>query len=144
MSIASKLFWIASYSWGFPGGTSDKEPACQCRGCKRHGFDPWVGKIPWRIPQMGCPASYSPLGRKESDTSEWLNWTEAQLLYPFIWQYLGFFHVLAIADSAAVNIGVRVSFWVMVSLGYMHSSGIAGSYGSFIPNFFKKSLYYSP
>ena len=24
---------------------TDKEPACQCR---RRGFDPWVGKIPWR------------------------------------------------------------------------------------------------
>ena len=34
--------------WGFPGGTSGTEPACQCRRCKRHGFDPWVGKIPWR------------------------------------------------------------------------------------------------
>ena len=29
------------------GGTSGKEPACQCRRCKRCGFDPWVGKIPW-------------------------------------------------------------------------------------------------
>ena len=29
----------------FPGGTSGKEPACQCRGCKRHRFDPWVRKI---------------------------------------------------------------------------------------------------
>ena len=25
---------------------SGKEPACQCRRCKRHEFDPWVGKIP--------------------------------------------------------------------------------------------------
>ena len=33
---------------GFPGGTSGKEPACQCRRPKRHGFNPWVGKIPWR------------------------------------------------------------------------------------------------
>ena len=33
---------------GFPGGTSGKEVACQCRRCKRQGFDPWVGKIPWR------------------------------------------------------------------------------------------------
>ena len=33
--------------WGFMGGASDKEPACQCRRCKRWGFDPWVGKIPW-------------------------------------------------------------------------------------------------
>ena len=30
----------------FPGGASGKEPACQCRRCKRHGFHPWVGKIP--------------------------------------------------------------------------------------------------
>jgi len=33
---------------GFPGGTSDKEPTCQCRRCKRHGFDPSVRKISWR------------------------------------------------------------------------------------------------
>ena len=32
----------------FPGGSSGKERACQCRAHKRHGFDPWVGKIPWR------------------------------------------------------------------------------------------------
>ena len=25
-----------------------KEPAYQCRSCKRCGFDPWVRKIPWR------------------------------------------------------------------------------------------------
>ena len=31
---------------GFPGGTSGKEPRCQCRGHKRHEFNPWVGKIP--------------------------------------------------------------------------------------------------
>ena len=33
---------------GFPGGARGKEPACQCRENKRHGFDPWVGKIPWK------------------------------------------------------------------------------------------------
>ena len=33
---------------GFPGGTSGKEPDCQFRRHKRHGFDPWVGKIPWQ------------------------------------------------------------------------------------------------
>ena len=32
---------------GFPSGANDEEPACQCRRHKRHGFDPWVGKIPW-------------------------------------------------------------------------------------------------
>ena len=27
--------------------SSGKESACRCRRCKRHGFDPWVRKIPW-------------------------------------------------------------------------------------------------
>ena len=31
-------------SWGFPGGTSGKELACQCRRCKKGRFNPWVGK----------------------------------------------------------------------------------------------------
>ena len=30
----------------FPFGASDKEPTCQCRRHRRHGFNPWVGKIP--------------------------------------------------------------------------------------------------
>ena len=33
--------------WGFPGSTSGKERACQCRTHMRHGFDLWVGEIPW-------------------------------------------------------------------------------------------------
>ena len=32
----------------FPGGSSGKEPAYQCRRPKRCGFAPWVRKIPWR------------------------------------------------------------------------------------------------
>ena len=24
-----------------------KRPACLCRRHKRHGFNPWVGKMPW-------------------------------------------------------------------------------------------------
>ena len=33
-------------SWGFPGGTSGKEPACQCRRHMRCGLNPNVGKTP--------------------------------------------------------------------------------------------------
>ena len=33
---------------GFPGGTSGRELAYQCRRHNRCTFDPWVGKIPWR------------------------------------------------------------------------------------------------
>ena len=48
---------------------------------------------------------------------------------------LGCFYVLAIVNSAAMNIGVHVSLSILVSLGYMSSSGIVGSYGSSIPSF---------
>ena len=41
---------------GFPDGTSGKEPACQCRRHRRCGFDPWVGKIPWRRAWQPTPA----------------------------------------------------------------------------------------
>ena len=30
---------------GYPGGTSGREPTCQCRRCKSLQFYPWVGKI---------------------------------------------------------------------------------------------------
>ena len=33
---------------GFPGGTSGKEPTCQCRRQKRVELVPWLRKIPWR------------------------------------------------------------------------------------------------
>ena len=32
-----------------------KEPTCQCQRHKRHGVDPWVGKIPWRRAQQPTP-----------------------------------------------------------------------------------------
>ena len=35
-----ELLWATKV---FPDG---KEPACQCRRHKRHGFDPWIEKIP--------------------------------------------------------------------------------------------------
>ena len=45
---------------------------------------------------------------------------------------LGYLHVLAVANSAAVNIGVRVSFHIVVLSGYMRSTGVPGSCGSSI------------
>ena len=59
---------------------SGKESICQCR---RRGFNPWVGKIPWRRkwqpPPVFLPGQshgqrslvgYSPWGHKESDMNE--------------------------------------------------------------------------
>ena len=47
-------------------------------------------------------------------------------------RHLGCFHVLATVNSAAMNIGVRVSFCIIVFSGYMPRSGIAVSYASSI------------
>ena len=33
---------------GFPGSSAGKESACWCKRHRRCGFDPWVGKFPWR------------------------------------------------------------------------------------------------
>ena len=65
---------------GFPGG---KEPACECRRCKRCGFYPWVRKIPWRRKWQPTPVflpgashgqrrlvGYSPWGLKELDMTK--------------------------------------------------------------------------
>ena len=45
------------------------------------------------------------------------------------------FHVLAVVNSASMNIGVHMSFSIMVFQGHMPSRGISGSYGGFIPSF---------
>ena len=41
--------------------------------------------------------------------------------------HLGCFHILAIINSVAMNIGVHVSLSILVSSVYMPRSGIAGS-----------------
>ena len=51
--------------------------------------------------------------------------------------HLGCFHVLAMINSAAMNIGVHVSLSDLVSLVCMPRSVIAGSYGSSISSFLR-------
>ena len=79
-AILYKACW---WQLSVPGGTSGKEPACQCRRHKRRWFDPWVRKISWRRKQQPTPVflpgkshgqrsllGYSSWGWKELDTTE--------------------------------------------------------------------------
>ena len=59
------------------------------------------------------------------------------LIHSFADRHLGCFHVLAMINSAAMNIGVHVSLSDLVSLVGMPRSGIAGSYGSSISSFLR-------
>ena len=88
----------------FPGSSDGKSICWQCR---KSGFNPWVGKIPWR--RKWQPTSvllpgkfhgwrslvgYSPWDRKESDTTEQLHWIcffithrSACYIVLYIWMY---------------------------------------------------------
>ena len=71
--------------YSFTGGSDSKASVCNVR---QSGFNPWVGKIPWRRKWQPTPVflpgeshgqrdlvSYSLWGHKESDTTEWLTHT---------------------------------------------------------------------
>ena len=70
--------YTTMYKMDFLGG---KVPGCQCRRCKRHGFDTRVRKILWKRKwqplQYSCLENpmkslvgYSPHGCQESDMTE--------------------------------------------------------------------------
>ena len=58
-------------------------------------------------------------------------------IHSYVNGHQGCFHVLAIVNSAAMNNGIHVFFSILVSSGYMPRSGIAGSYGGFVPSFLR-------
>ena len=77
--ISFRMDWLDLLVVGLLGsGTSGKESSCQCRGHKRHGLNPWVGKIPWRRELLLTPVFwpgefhglYSLWDCKESDMTE--------------------------------------------------------------------------
>ena len=119
------MAWLFFLSWlffqlptwpqgGFPGGTVGKESSCQCRRHKRHGFDPWIRKIPWRrkwqstlvflpikFQWQRSPVGYSPLGHKESDTTEWLT-VFSKLGKLIIWLFLRSFSGIRVSNHSPI------------------------------------------
>ena len=72
--------YVYIYIYGLPCGSVVKNPSPETQRC---GFDPWVGKIPWRREWKPIPVSlpgkfhvlrslvgYSPWSHEESDTTE--------------------------------------------------------------------------
>ena len=127
---------------------------CSCLENPRDGGDLWaavygVAQSQTRLKRLSSSRSlegYSPWNRKESDPTEWLS-THTQysivymyyivFIYSSVDRHLGYFHVLAIVNSAATNNIFNVYFWIMVFSGYNPRSWITGSYGISIFSFLR-------
>ena len=81
LSLSPAIFFLLCLLQGFPDAVVTKNLPANA-GDLRHGFNPWVGKIPWRRAWQPTPVflpgesyaqrslmDYSPWGLKESDIS---------------------------------------------------------------------------
>ena len=73
-TIENLLFTI--YTW-----LSGKEPACQCR---RHGFNPWVGKIPWRRKWQPTPVFLSGKSHGQRSLMDYSSWGHRRVRYDLV------------------------------------------------------------
>ena len=88
--------WFQAILWSYPKWCSGKEPAYQGRRCKRHVFNPWVEKMPWRRRWLPTPVflpgkshgqrslvGYGPWGHKHDWPTEHIHTEESTVWY---WQ----------------------------------------------------------
>ena len=92
--LLDKLFSSCKWPWNRMIHVKELGLPCwlrqerSCLQCRRPGFNPWLGKSPWRREQQPTPvflpgeshgqrslAGYSPWGHKELDTAEQLTCT---------------------------------------------------------------------
>ena len=87
---ALQTLYLLSHQ-GIPSGAHGEGPSCQCRRHKRRGFNPWVGKIPWRRAWESTPVFFTwiqELGRLQSIGSQrvgqdWVTNTHTHTLKSF-------------------------------------------------------------
>ena len=82
ITTLGNILHLVITAFGLPRWLSGKESASQWRSLRRHMFEPWLGKIPWRREWQPTPvflpgeshgqrrlAGYGQWGHKESDTT---------------------------------------------------------------------------
>ena len=103
--------------------------------CKRHRFDPWVGKIPCRRKWQPSPVflpgefrgqrslmGYSPWGCKESDMTEWLPPLPPPILSQKVIEALLFpFHFNIIISSTKAECSLLISVDILFPFRTVYS-----------------------
>ena len=105
------LVWVDSGSWWWTG----RPGVLWFMGLHRVGHN-WATELNWIFHCVYVPQFF---------------------IHSSVDEHLGCFHVLAIVNSAAMKNGIHVSFSILVFSEYMPRSGMAGSYGGFIPSFLR-------
>ena len=93
--MSCSIFVLAFLTMGRSPGSSDSKKNKKTKThpqCRRPGFNPRVGKIPWKgewLPTLVfLPGEfhglYSPQGHKKSDTTEWISHFSFSLTIPFL------------------------------------------------------------
>ena len=100
--------YLSIYLWGFPGRASGKEPACQCKWCKRCSFHPQVVKIPWKRAWQSTPVflpresygqrSLAGYSNRVTKSQIWLRW-----LSTHIYIYVFFFNSIPLVYYKILN-----------------------------------------
>ena len=122
---------------GFQDGTSGKEPTCQSWRHKSCGFEPWVGKIPWRRKQQPTPVFLSGESHGQNSLvgySLWdhrvgHNWSNLTHTKAFDLSY----------DTLPITLLILAT-WPLVPLTEKHVQRINSPKVSFIHSFYKYLL----
>ena len=113
--------------WGFRRGSSGKESACQCRRCKRHQSDPWVGRCPgvgsdnhsgilaWKIPWKEEPGGLQSTEQQRTGH----DWVHKKLVYSHCSRRKWSFSIKKMRISLTLGARLSISYyegWYTVKL----------------------------
>ena len=101
-SVNYNFLTFPRLKYGLHSDTNDKESTCQCRRHKRHNFNAWVGKIPWKKAWQPIPVVLSgefpwteePGGLQSIVPQRLLKWLSLHTCYLNITRYLSRFFFL--------------------------------------------------